>query len=99
MIDVNFDWFKPVSESVSTMFTWMEDNPVATQAIGGAAAGGLAYYNQQQQQKHDEKMYERRKSDALENSRASTGQSDYGSHANKLVGGTGLLTNGRLAGR
>lgn len=89
-------WYEPVTEMAGDFVTWMEANPTAAKAIGGAATGALSYYNQKDQQDHDEKMYERRKSDALENSRASSSDGGYSDYAGKLVGGTGLLTSGSL---
>ncbi len=97
--DVSGSWYDPVIEMAGDFVDWMEANPTAAKMIGGAATGALSYYNQKDQQKYDEKMYNRRKSDALENSRASSGDGGYSDYATKLTGGTGLLTNGKLVQR
>lgn len=93
---MDFSWFEPVTEMAGDFVDWMEANPTSAKAIGGVAAGAVSYLNQQEKLDHDEKMYERRKSDALENSRASSGDGGYTDYAKKLTGGTGLLTNGSL---
>lgn len=95
-------WFKSVLNLVGTAAGWMEKNPTAASILGGAVAGGAQYYANKQsleaQEAHDEKMYQRRKSDQLENSKASSGveASGYGNFSSSLTGGTGLLTNGKF---
>ncbi len=92
-------WFKPVTSFLEGSAKWMESNPTAASMLGGALAGGAKYYADNELQKdrnrQEEKMYNRRKSDHLENSRASTGIGNYGSHSKSLVGGTGLLNNAK----
>lgn len=95
-MEMDFSWFEPVTEMAGDFVDWLEENPTAAKMVGGAAIGAVDYYNQKEQQAHEEKMYNRRLDDQLQNSRASTGTDDYGSHVAKLTGGTGLLTNGKF---
>lgn len=92
-------WYTPVVSFLENSAKWMEKNPTAASMLGGALAGGAQYYTetklQKDRERHDEKMYNRRQSDQLENNRASSGieASGYGNHAKTLVGGTGLLNS------
>ncbi|WP_271270483.1 hypothetical protein [Aliamphritea hakodatensis] len=94
-------WYTPVVSFLESSAKWMEKNPTAASMIGGALAGGAQYYTetkiQKDRERHDKKMYDRRKSDQLDNARASSGidASGYGNHAKSLVGGTGLLNSAK----
>lgn len=95
-------WFNSILDITKEVGSWMESNPTAASILSGAAVGGAQYYANKEalkaQEKHDERMYERRKSDVLENSKASSGSgaSGYDNYSMSLAGGTGLLTNGKL---
>lgn len=84
------DWF------TETAAPWMEANPIATKALGGAATGAITYYNQQESNKNAMDLYERKKNDALALAQGSSGIGTYAARNGQLTGGTGLLTNGRL---
>jgi hypothetical protein len=96
-------WFDSILKITKDVGKWMETNSTAASILSGAVVGGAQYYADKQrieaQEDHEEKMYERRKSDVLDNSKASSGidVSGYGNYAVSLTGGTGLLTNGKLA--
>jgi len=96
-------WFSSILDVANSVGSWMESNPTAASILGGAVAGGAQFYAskelQESQDESDEKAYQRRKTDMLENSKASSGigASGYDGYSSKLTGGTGLLTNGILA--
>ena len=86
-----WDWFEPVSETVSNVGNWMKDNPGATAAIGGAASAGMQYMNAAQQREFDKRQAREERAWRENRSKASSGNYDYGSH-------TASLTKGLLAG-
>ena len=95
-------WFNSILDITKEVGGWMESNPTAASLISGAVVGGAQYYADKErmkaQEKHDDRMYERRRADDLDNSKASSGTSSsgYGNYSAQLTGGTGLLTNGKL---
>lgn len=91
--DDSGSWYDPVVNLADDFAGWMEANPTMAKMIGGAAVGAVGYINEKDKQKHEEKMYQRRFNDQLSLSQASSGDDGYGSHANNLIGGTGLLIN------
>ncbi len=86
-----WDWFKPVSDTVSSVGSWMNENPGATSAIGGAAAAGLKYMEGEKQRDYDLRKQREERAWRESRSMASSGDNGYGSH-------TASLTKGLLAG-
>ncbi len=86
-----WDWFKPVSDTVSSVGSWMNENPGATSAIGGIAKGVGDYMSAQQQQEFDLRKQREERAWRESRSMASSGDNGYGSH-------TSSLTKGLLSG-
>lgn len=86
-----WDWFEPVTETVSNVGKWMGDNPGATSAIGGAASAGLQYMNDEKQRDYDMRQQREERAYRDNRSKASSGIGNYGSH-------TSSLTKGLLSG-
>ncbi|MCF1437220.1 MAG: hypothetical protein LPD71_00185 [Shewanella sp.] len=86
-----WDFFEPVIDTVSSVGGWMEDNPGATQAIGGAATATLNYMDAEKQRQHDLRREREERAYRDSRSMASSGEDNYGSHYQGL-------TKGLLAG-
>ena len=86
-----WDWFTPVTETVSSVGKWMGDNPGATAAIGGAASAGINYMNAEKQRETDKRRAREERAYRDSRSKASSGDYNYGSH-------TASLTKGLLSG-
>lgn len=97
-------WFNSVLNVTNTVAGWMEKNSTAASLLSGAVIGGAKYYVEKEAQEkkyeHEEKIYQRRRSDELSRNQASSGNTgQYQKRNAMLTGGTGLLTNGRLAAK
>lgn len=97
------DWLSSAWDTASSYateaFSWMGDNPEATNLLGGIAVGAAQGYMMSKegdkQRAFDKEMYERRRRDQMIN----PGElGNYGSHLNTIAG-KGLLTSGMIAGQ
>lgn len=88
---MSWDWFKPVTDTVASVGNWMETNPGAAAAIGGAATAGLQYMSAAEQREFDKRQAREERAWRENRSKASSGNSGYGSH-------TASLTKGLLSG-
>ena len=86
-----FNSFVPVNETVSSVGSWMTDNPGGAKLLEGAAKGVAGYMSAQQKQEFDKRQAREERAWRENRSKASSGNNDYGSH-------TASLTKGLLAG-
>lgn len=82
-----WDWFTPVTKTASNVGTWMKDNPGATSAIGGVASAGMEYMNAEKQREFDMRRTREERAWRESRSKASSGNSGYGSHNYSLTKG------------
>ena len=82
-----WDFFQPVTDTVSSVGNWMSENPGATSAIGGAATAGLNYLEGEKQREFDMRRDREERDWRDSRSQASSGTDNYGSHYQGLTKG------------
>ncbi len=86
-----WDWFQPITDTVSSVGGWMETNPGGASFVGGVAASSIDYMNAEKQREFDMRRDREERDYRDSRSQASTGNYNYGSH-------NASLTKGFLAG-
>ena len=93
--DTAGDLFDSAWDTGASAFSWLEEHPTGASILGGGALGLLSYRQAKREEEREDRY---RREDREERDLYGGAASDSVSENPTLTGGTGLLTEGILAG-
>lgn len=83
----SFNEFIPITDTISTVGSWMKDNPGGASFLAGATTGVMSYMDSEKQREYDKRRAREERAWRESRSQASSGSGNYGSHTASLTQG------------